>query len=76
MTWDKMTKTRENAQRLTRMSMKKEESKKTTMKIKTLSRSLCSVQADLSRYQKRQNCINLEDDKSANEIELCYYNEM
>ncbi len=41
-----------------------------------LSRSLCLIQADLSKYQKCQNCINLKDDKSANEIELCYYNEM
>ena len=41
-----------------------------------LSRSFCSVQADLSKYQKRQNCINLEDDKSANEIKLYYYDEM
>ena len=76
MTWGKTTKTRENAQRLTRMGMEKEESKKTAMESKALSQSLCSVQADLSRYQKRQNCTNLERDKSAKEVGLCDYDGM
>jgi hypothetical protein len=65
MTLRKTTATRENAQRRERMSMKKEESKKTAMKSKTLSQDFCSVQADLSEYQKRQNCIKFEDNKFA-----------
>jgi hypothetical protein len=71
-----MTQTRENAQGLTRMGMEKEGSKKTGMKSKVLSQSLCSVQADLSRYQKHQNCTNFEGDKSAKEVELCGYGGM
>ncbi len=58
------------------MGMEKEESKKTAMESKALSQSLCSVQADLSRYQKRQNCTNLERDKSAKEVGLCDYDGM
>jgi hypothetical protein len=60
MTLSKITETRENAQRLTKMSIEKEESKKTAIKSKALSQDLCSVQDDLSRYQKRQNCIKFE----------------
>jgi len=56
--------------------MEKEESRKTAMESKALSQSLCSVQADLSRYQKRQNCTNLEGDKSAKEVGLCDYDGM
>ncbi len=76
MTWGKITETRENAQRLTRMGVEKEESRKTAMESKALSQSLCSVRADLSRYQKRQNCTNLEGDRSANEVGLCGYDGM
>jgi hypothetical protein len=76
MTWGKMTETRENAQRLTRMGMEKEESKKTAMESKALSQDLCSVQADLSRYQERQNCTKFEGGKSAKEVELCDYGGM
>jgi hypothetical protein len=72
----KMTETRENAQRLTRMGMEKEESKKTAMESKALSQDLCSVQADLSRYQKRQSCTKFEGGKSAKEVELCDYGGM
>ncbi len=46
------------------------------MESKALSQSLCSVRADLSRYQKRQNCTNLEGDRSANEVGLCGYDGM
>ena len=58
------------------MGVEKEESRKTAMESKALSQSLCSVRADLSRYQKRQNCTNLEGDRSANEVGLCGYDGM
>ncbi len=58
---------------LARIGKEKEESKRTAMESKALSQSLCSIQADLSRYQKRQNCTNLEGDKSAKGVELYDY---
>ncbi len=72
----KITATRENAQRLSRNGMEKEESKKTAMESKALSQGLCSVQADLSRYQKRQNCTKFEGDEFAKRVELRDEDEM
>jgi len=54
----------------------KEESKKTAMESKALSQDLCSVQADLSRYQKRQSCTKFEGGKSAKKVEFCDYGGM